>query len=186
MDEGVADGVAAQEARGLRDNSLILFHSDDGGVTNSLFAGGTSVVGAHLERAAARRQVPAPRGRHEVGRAGELARADAAGRGRRADRLGRHAAHAGGAGRWHGAGCPAARRDGCLAGDRRGVRPHPGPRSSATSIRTPGRSVRANGSWTGKQPCRRGWNCSIWPTTRPSSATLSVVFRPSRRGCSRG
>jgi arylsulfatase A-like enzyme len=46
VDEGVAEVVAALEARGLRDNTLILFHSDNGGVTNSLFAGDTAVAGA--------------------------------------------------------------------------------------------------------------------------------------------
>jgi arylsulfatase A-like enzyme len=45
MDDAVADVVAALDAKGMRDNTLIVFHSDNGGVTNSLFAGDTAVSG---------------------------------------------------------------------------------------------------------------------------------------------
>ena len=45
VDEGVARVVAALDARGMRENTLILFHSDNGGVVNSLFAGDTKVEG---------------------------------------------------------------------------------------------------------------------------------------------
>lgn len=39
LDDQVGRVVAALEARGLRDNTLILFHSDNGGTKNALFAG---------------------------------------------------------------------------------------------------------------------------------------------------
>jgi arylsulfatase A-like enzyme len=45
MDDGVGKVVAELEKRGMRDNTLIVFHSDNGGVTNSLFAGDTKVAG---------------------------------------------------------------------------------------------------------------------------------------------
>jgi arylsulfatase A-like enzyme len=45
VDDGVARVVAALEAKGMRDDTLILFHSDNGGVVNSLFAGDTKVEG---------------------------------------------------------------------------------------------------------------------------------------------
>jgi arylsulfatase A-like enzyme len=45
MDDGVGKVVAALESRGMRDNTVILFQSDNGGVTNSLFAGDTEVEG---------------------------------------------------------------------------------------------------------------------------------------------
>lgn len=46
VDDGVARVVAALEAKGMRDNTLIVFHSDNGGVVNSLFAGDTKVDGS--------------------------------------------------------------------------------------------------------------------------------------------
>jgi arylsulfatase A-like enzyme len=46
MDDGIGKVVAALEERGLRDNTLIVFHSDNGGTTNSLFAGDTKVTGS--------------------------------------------------------------------------------------------------------------------------------------------
>ncbi|MBX3584178.1 MAG: arylsulfatase [Rhizobiaceae bacterium] len=45
MDDGIGKVIAALEERGMRDNTLIVFHSDNGGVTNSLFAGDTKVSG---------------------------------------------------------------------------------------------------------------------------------------------
>jgi arylsulfatase A-like enzyme len=45
MDDGVGKVVAELDKRGMRDNTLIVFHSDNGGVTNSLFAGDTKVAG---------------------------------------------------------------------------------------------------------------------------------------------
>jgi len=45
MDDGVGKVVAELDRRGMRDNTLIVFHSDNGGVTNSLFAGDTKVAG---------------------------------------------------------------------------------------------------------------------------------------------
>jgi arylsulfatase A-like enzyme len=39
LDEQVGRVVAALEQRGMRDNTLILFHSDNGGTKNALFAG---------------------------------------------------------------------------------------------------------------------------------------------------
>lgn len=45
MDDGVARVVAALEAKGMRDDTLIVFHSDNGGVVNALFAGDTKVEG---------------------------------------------------------------------------------------------------------------------------------------------
>lgn len=41
MDDGVGKVVAALEKKGMRDNTIIIFHSDNGGVKNSLFAGET-------------------------------------------------------------------------------------------------------------------------------------------------
>lgn len=45
MDDEIAKVVAALEAKGMRENTLIVFHSDNGGVTNSLFSGDTKVEG---------------------------------------------------------------------------------------------------------------------------------------------
>lgn len=45
VDDGVARVVAALDEKGMRDNTLIMFHSDNGGVTSSLFAGDTKVDG---------------------------------------------------------------------------------------------------------------------------------------------
>lgn len=45
MDDGIGKVLAALEERGLRDNTLVVFHSDNGGVTNSMFAGDTKVSG---------------------------------------------------------------------------------------------------------------------------------------------
>ena len=45
IDDGVARVVKALDSKGMRDNTLIFFHSDNGGVTNSLFAGDTKVDG---------------------------------------------------------------------------------------------------------------------------------------------
>ena len=45
IDDGVARVVKALDSKGMRDNTLIVFHSDNGGVTNSLFAGDTKVDG---------------------------------------------------------------------------------------------------------------------------------------------
>lgn len=45
VDDGVARVVRALDEKGMRDNTLVLFHSDNGGVTNSLFAGDTKVEG---------------------------------------------------------------------------------------------------------------------------------------------
>ncbi len=45
LDDGVGKVVAELDKRGMRDNTLIVFHSDNGGVTNSLFAGDTPVAG---------------------------------------------------------------------------------------------------------------------------------------------
>jgi len=45
MDDGIGKVLDALDERGMRDNTLIVFHSDNGGVTNSLFAGDTKVSG---------------------------------------------------------------------------------------------------------------------------------------------
>lgn len=45
MDDGIARVVAALEAKGMREDTLIVFHSDNGGVTNALFSGDTKVEG---------------------------------------------------------------------------------------------------------------------------------------------
>jgi arylsulfatase A-like enzyme len=45
MDDGVGKVVAALERSGMRDNTIIVFHSDNGGVVNSLFAGDSKVGG---------------------------------------------------------------------------------------------------------------------------------------------
>jgi arylsulfatase A-like enzyme len=47
MDDGVGKVVAALEKRGLRENTVIILHSDNGGVMNSLFAGDSKIEG-HL------------------------------------------------------------------------------------------------------------------------------------------
>jgi arylsulfatase A-like enzyme len=39
MDEQIARVLAALEARGMRENTLVVFHSDNGGTTNPMFAG---------------------------------------------------------------------------------------------------------------------------------------------------
>src|SRR5262249_25213067 len=39
LDENIAKVVAALEKKGLRDNTLIVFHSDNGGTTNKMFSG---------------------------------------------------------------------------------------------------------------------------------------------------
>ncbi|MFG1395626.1 arylsulfatase B [Roseixanthobacter pseudopolyaromaticivorans] len=45
MDEQIGKVVAALEARGMRDNTLIVFHSDNGGTRNKMFAGEGAVAG---------------------------------------------------------------------------------------------------------------------------------------------
>jgi arylsulfatase A-like enzyme len=46
MDDEVGNVVAALEKRGMRDNTVIVFHSDNGGVLSSMFAGDSKVPGA--------------------------------------------------------------------------------------------------------------------------------------------
>ncbi|CAH1691511.1 Sulfatase [Hyphomicrobiales bacterium] len=46
MDDGIGKVIAELEKRGMRDNTLIVFHSDNGGVTSSIFAGDTKVAGS--------------------------------------------------------------------------------------------------------------------------------------------
>ncbi|MCO5065239.1 MAG: arylsulfatase [Rhizobiaceae bacterium] len=45
MDEAIGKVLAALEERGMRDNTLVIFHSDNGGTRDSLFAGDTKVSG---------------------------------------------------------------------------------------------------------------------------------------------
>lgn len=45
MDDGVGRVVKALEDKGLRDNTVIVFHSDNGGVADAMFAGDTKVEG---------------------------------------------------------------------------------------------------------------------------------------------
>jgi len=45
LDDGIGKVVAALEAKGLRDNTLIIFHSDNGGVKDSMFSGDSKVAG---------------------------------------------------------------------------------------------------------------------------------------------
>jgi len=45
MDEQVGKAVAALEARGMRKDTLIVFHSDNGGTRNKMFAGESAVAG---------------------------------------------------------------------------------------------------------------------------------------------
>lgn len=45
MDDGVGKLLAALERRGMRDNTIITFSSDNGGVKNSMFAGDSKVEG---------------------------------------------------------------------------------------------------------------------------------------------
>jgi arylsulfatase A-like enzyme len=45
LDDGVGKVIAALEERGMRDNTLIVFHSDNGGARSMLFAGDTKVAG---------------------------------------------------------------------------------------------------------------------------------------------
>lgn len=46
VDDGVGKVLAALEKRGLRENTLIVFHSDNGGVRSSMFAGDSAVAGS--------------------------------------------------------------------------------------------------------------------------------------------
>lgn len=45
MDDEIGKTVAALEKRGMRENTLIIFHSDNGGVLSSMFAGDSEVHG---------------------------------------------------------------------------------------------------------------------------------------------
>jgi len=45
LDDGVGKVIEALEKRGMRENTLIVFHSDNGGVKSSMFAGDTKVDG---------------------------------------------------------------------------------------------------------------------------------------------
>jgi arylsulfatase A-like enzyme len=45
MDDEIGRVVAALEAKGMRENTLIIFHSDNGGVRSALFAGDSPVTG---------------------------------------------------------------------------------------------------------------------------------------------
>lgn len=46
MDDGIGKLVATLEKRGMRDNTLIVFHSDNGGAKSFIFAGDTEVAGS--------------------------------------------------------------------------------------------------------------------------------------------
>jgi arylsulfatase A-like enzyme len=45
LDDAVGKALAALEKKGMRDDTLIVFHSDNGGVRSSMFAGDTKVSG---------------------------------------------------------------------------------------------------------------------------------------------
>ncbi len=45
VDEGIGRVIKALDDKGMRDNTLIVFHSDNGGVVNKLFSGDTKVDG---------------------------------------------------------------------------------------------------------------------------------------------
>ncbi len=45
MDDQIGKVVAALDAKGLRDNTLIVFHSDNGGTRNKMFTGESAVAG---------------------------------------------------------------------------------------------------------------------------------------------
>ena len=45
MDDEIGKVVAALEKRGMRDNTLIVFHSDNGGTRSAMFAGESAVKG---------------------------------------------------------------------------------------------------------------------------------------------
>ena len=45
LDDGVGGVISALEKSGMRDNTIIVFHSDNGGVKNSMFSGDTKVDG---------------------------------------------------------------------------------------------------------------------------------------------
>ncbi len=45
LDDGVGGVISALEKLGMRDNTLVVFHSDNGGVKNSMFSGDNTVDG---------------------------------------------------------------------------------------------------------------------------------------------
>ncbi len=45
LDDAVGKAIATLEAKGMRDDTLVIFHSDNGGVTSTLFSGDTEVSG---------------------------------------------------------------------------------------------------------------------------------------------
>jgi arylsulfatase A-like enzyme len=58
LDDGVGKAITALEKKGMRDNTLVIFHSDNGGTKSSLFAGDTKVSG----------QLPADNGPYRDGK----------------------------------------------------------------------------------------------------------------------
>lgn len=46
VDDGIGRVIAALEEKGLRDDTLIVYHADNGGTTNAMFAGDTKVEGS--------------------------------------------------------------------------------------------------------------------------------------------
>ena len=92
MDDEIGKVIAALEKRGMRDNTLIVFCSDNGGTRSNLFVGEAGGEGrtAAEQRSVSGRQRLNLRGRNPGGRAGELARPDQARRRRRDDAHRRH------------------------------------------------------------------------------------------------
>ncbi len=164
MDDQIGKVVAALEKRGMRDNTLIVFQSDNGGVVNAMFAGESAVKG----------KLPADNGPYRDGR-GQPTRAargfpqhSSTGQGKIqpgvvdgmmhvTDMLPTLASVAGTtaaerASRWTAWTC-----------GRRSPKENrrPALKSSTTSIPRAVLSAKAIGSLYGQRRCRRGLSCSI-------------------------
>ena len=182
MDDEIGKVVAALEKKKMRENTLIVFMSDNGGNQTAMLAGDADVSNLKL---------PADNGPYRGGKGmlyeggtrvaalRELARAYQARRGEGSDARGRHVPDTGRARGSQPHKGKAARRARRLVDDQQGL-PRHARRSSTTSNHSAGACARAIGSSSGARRCRPHWSCTIWLKTRRKKR---ISPTESRDGC---